>query len=133
MRVVRIITRLNIGGPSIQAIALSDRLTQRGVQTILVHGRVGPAEGDMAYLLSPNVETRDVPALQRRIHPLHDAAALFRLVAILRGFRPHIVHTHMAKAGTLGRVAAAIYNRTAGRASPARIVHTYHGHVLEGY
>ena len=55
------------------------------------------------------------------------------LLAILRDFRPHIVHTHMAKAGTLGRLAAAAYNRTAGRAARARVVHTYHGHVLEGY
>jgi len=52
---------------------------------------------------------------------------------ILRGWRPQIVHTHMAKAGTLGRIATVAYNATAGRRAPARIVHTYHGHVLEGY
>ena len=51
----------------------------------------------------------------------------------MRDIRPQIVHTHMAKAGTLGRLAAAIYNRTAGRGDRARVVHTYHGHVLDGY
>jgi glycosyltransferase involved in cell wall biosynthesis len=51
----------------------------------------------------------------------------------MRDFRPQIVHTHMAKAGTLGRLAAAIYNRTAGRLHAARVAHTYHGHVLDGY
>src|SRR5437660_553282 len=65
MRVVRIITRLNVGGPSIQAITLSDRLTSRGIDTLLVHGRLGEAEGDMRYLLSAGVETRYVPALGR--------------------------------------------------------------------
>ena len=133
MRVVRIITRLNVGGPSIQAITLSDRLTPRGVTTLLVHGRLGDAEGDMRYLLSDGVETRYVPALRRPVAPLHDAFALARILQILRASRPHIVHTHMAKAGTIGRVAAAIYNRTSGRGAPARVVHTYHGHVLEGY
>src|SRR5207249_9444853 len=48
-------------------------------------------------------------------------------------FRPDIVHTHMAKAGALGRLAALAYNRTTGSARPARLVHTYHGHVFEGY
>src|SRR3989441_4230026 len=133
MRVVRIITRLNVGGPSIQAITLSDRLTSRGIDTLLVHGRLGEAEGDMRYLLSAGVETRYLPALGRPVAPLHDAVALARILGILRAVRPHIVHTHMAKAGTLGRVAAAIYNRTSGRGARARIVHTYHGHVLEGY
>ena len=133
MRVVRIITRLNVGGPSIQAVTLSDRLTPRGIDTLLVHGRLGEAEGDMRYLLSRGVATRDVPALRRPVAPLHDAAALAHILRILRTFRPQIVHTHMAKAGTIGRLAAAIYNRTSGRRAPARIVHTYHGHVLEGY
>jgi glycosyltransferase involved in cell wall biosynthesis len=59
--------------------------------------------------------------------------ALAQLLDVMRDLRPQIVHTHMAKAGTLGRLAAAIYNRTAGRPDRARVVHTYHGHVLDGY
>jgi glycosyltransferase involved in cell wall biosynthesis len=133
MRVVRIITRLNVGGPSIQAMTLSDRLRARGVETLLVHGKLGDGEGDMRYLLSKDVETRYLSALRRPVAPLHDAIAFAQMLDVLRDVRPQIVHTHMAKAGTLGRLATALYNRTAGRLAPVRIVHTYHGHVLEGY
>jgi len=133
MRVVRLITRLNVGGPSIQAMTLSDRLRARGVETLLVHGKLGDGEGDMRYLLSTGVDTRYLPALRRPVAPLHDAIAFAQILDILRAVRPQIVHTHMAKAGTLGRLATAFYNRTAGRLAPVRVVHTYHGHVLEGY
>jgi glycosyltransferase involved in cell wall biosynthesis len=132
-RVLRIITRLNIGGPSIQAIALSERLAARGFDTQLIHGRLGTGEGDMRYLLTSPSLARQLTALRREIAPLHDAVGLVQVLDALRDFRPHILHTHMAKAGTIGRVAASIYNRTAGRDAPVRVVHTYHGHVLEGY
>jgi glycosyltransferase involved in cell wall biosynthesis len=133
MRVARIITRLNVGGPSIQAMELSERLTGRGFDTLLVHGRLGEGEGDMRYLLSDAARVRQISTLQRAIAPIDDARTLARLVRLLGEFQPHIVHTHMAKAGTLGRIAAAIYNRTRGRRAPARVVHTYHGHVLDSY
>lgn len=134
MRVARIITRLNVGGPSIQAMMLSERLSSRGFETLLVHGRLGAGEGDMRYLLSDGrVQVHYVPSLGRAVAPLHDLAALWQVYRLLCRFRPAIVHTHMAKAGTVGRLAALVYNRTAGRDRPARIVHTYHGHVLEGY
>ena len=133
MRVVRVIARLNVGGPSIQAITLADRLTSRGYETLLVHGRLDAGEGDMRYLLPPSVTNRQLPALRRPLAPLHDAIALAQLIAVMRDIRPHIVHTHTAKAGTLGRLAAAIYNRTVGPGQRAVVVHTYHGHVLDGY
>jgi len=135
IRVARIITRLNIGGPAIQAVNLSERLESAGYHTLLVHGRLGPGEGDMSYLVprERSFEIEYLPALRREIAPAADAAALARIVGLLRRFRPAIVHTHMAKAGSLGRVAALLYNATRGRHAPARIVHTYHGHVLEGY
>jgi glycosyltransferase involved in cell wall biosynthesis len=133
IRVLRLITRLNIGGPAIQAIMLSDRLTAHGFRTLLVHGRLGDAEGDMATQLPSAVDTIFLPTLQRRLAPVDDVRAVVALVRLLRRVRPAIIHTHMAKAGTVGRVAAAIHNRTAGRRSPVRVVHTYHGHVLDGY
>jgi glycosyltransferase involved in cell wall biosynthesis len=133
VRVARIITRLNIGGPSIQAVSLTERLSARGFETLLIHGSLGDGEGDMRYLLSPASRVEYVPALRRELAPARDAAALVRVSAILREFKPHIVHTHMAKAGGLGRVAAAMYNRLLAPAVRARVVHTYHGHVLEGY
>jgi glycosyltransferase involved in cell wall biosynthesis len=133
VRILRVITRLNIGGPSIQAVELSSRLDTRGYRTRLVFGRLGDGEGDMRYLLPPATDARQIDALRRPIAPLADAQAFARLLAIMRAYRPQIVHTHMAKAGTIGRLAAAAYNRTAGRGARARVVHTYHGHVLEGY
>jgi len=133
IRVLRVITRLNIGGPAIQAIELSDRLTARGFDTRLVHGRVGAGEGDMRYRLAPRVDAQHLGSLRRPVKPLHDLVAFARVLDIMRDFRPHIVHTHMAKAGTIARAAAAVFNRTAGRDARARVVHTYHGHVLEGY
>ncbi len=133
MRVLRLITRLNIGGPSIQAIALTERLAPRGFTTRLVHGSLGDGEGDMRYLLSPTTTAEHLPHLRRALSPASDYAAFARVSTILREFRPQIVHTHMAKAGAIGRAAAALYNRSAAPAERARVVHTYHGHVLEGY
>ena len=133
MRVLRLITRLNIGGPSIQAITLSDRLTSRGFTTRLVHGSLGEGEGDMRYLLSPSVNVEHLPRLGRELSPGDDYAVFRCVSAMVREFRPQIVHTHMAKAGAIGRAAAALYNRSVAPSDRARIVHTYHGHVLEGY
>jgi glycosyltransferase involved in cell wall biosynthesis len=130
------ITRLNIGGPSIQAVELSSRLAARGFETLLVHGTLGPGEGDMRYLVEASASpprTVQLPALRRELDAVHDARAIWQVYRLLCDVKPAIVHTHMAKAGGVGRLAAAAYNRTAGRRAPARLVHTYHGHVLEGY
>jgi glycosyltransferase involved in cell wall biosynthesis len=125
------ITRLNIGGPSIQAITLSDRLTARGFDTHLVHGALGEGEGDMRYLLPPTTRATVLASLRRPISPAQDLIAVRGLLAMMRTFEPDILHTHMAKAGAVGRAAATLYN--AGRTKRVRVVHTYHGHVLEGY
>jgi len=124
---MRIITRLNIGGPAIHAALLQEGLEQEGVQTVLVTGKVGKEEGDMSYLLTGREKTPLIlPELRREIHPLYDIVCLWKLFQIMRRERPDIVHTHMAKAGTLGRLAATF----AG--VPIRI-HTFHGHVFQGY
>jgi len=133
VRVLRLITRLNVGGPAIQAITLSHRLTERGFRTLLAYGRLGEGEGDMRYLLPESVETSCISSLCRPVAPWNDSLALLAVYRLLRRSRPAILHTHTAKAGTLGRLAAAIYNRTIGTRAPVRVVHTYHGHVLDGY
>ena len=133
MRIARVITRLNIGGPSIQAMALTSRLATRGHKTTLFYGRLGEGEGDMRYLASPGDDLRSIPTLGRAIAPVDDLRSLVRLYREFRRFKPTIVHTHMAKAGLAGRLAARAYNLTRGAAPRARVVHTYHGHVLEGY
>jgi glycosyltransferase involved in cell wall biosynthesis len=133
VRVLRIITRLNIGGPAIQAVRLSTALTAAGFDTCLVHGRVGEDEGDMGYLLPDGgAHVRCLPALQRSIAPARDARAFLALFRQICEFRPHIVHTHMAKAGLLGRLGALLFNIT-HPGSRAIVIHTYHGHVLDGY
>ncbi len=132
VRIARIITRLNIGGPAIQAATLSDRLRDRGFDTLLIHGRLADGEGDMSYLLKGRqVESLYVPSLGRSVAPLADARAVHVILRHLKAFKPHIVHTHTAKAGSVGRVAALAYNRWTQ--AKARTVHTYHGHSLEGY
>ena len=134
IRVARVITRLNVGGPAIQAVSLSARLRDYEVLTELIHGRLSAGEGDMAYLLaSHNVKATQLPTLRREVAPLDDLRTCWQIFRIFCRFRPHIVHTHTAKAGAVGRLAAVAYNLTAGRRHPTRIVHTYHGHVLEGY
>jgi glycosyltransferase involved in cell wall biosynthesis len=132
-RVVRLITRLNIGGPSIQAAALSDRLRAHGFETVLAHGRLGPGEGDMSYLVPASVESLQIPELQRAIAPADEVRAVRVVYQMLRRTKPAILHTHMAKAGAIGRTAAMLYNRRAAAGARIRLVHTYHGHVLEGY
>jgi glycosyltransferase involved in cell wall biosynthesis len=131
--IVRIITRLNIGGPSIQATRLTTALEAHGYTTTLIHGRLGEGEGDMSYLLAPGARAIQIDSLRRPVSPLHDLRAVVRIYGELTRVRPAIVHTHMAKAGLLGRVATVFYNLTRGSAPRARVVHTYHGHVLDGY
>jgi len=133
-RVLRVITRLNIGGPSIQAVSLTSRLKAFGYNSLLVHGSRTPGEGDMGYLLArEGVEALKVPDLQRPVNPKRDFDAACQLYRVLCDFEPDILHTHTAKAGALGRLATVLYNLTRGRRHPVRIVHTYHGHVFDGY
>ncbi len=130
---LRVITRLNIGGPSIQATRLATSLDAEGFDTLLIHGRLGEGEGDMSYLLPDRgTRTRYLDVLRRPISPWADIRATMALYHAIREFRPHLLHTHMAKAGLVGRVAAVSFNLT-HRAARVRLIHTYHGHVLEGY
>ncbi len=131
--VVRLITRLNIGGPAIQAASLTSRLGPAGFDTRLLYGRLDPGEGDMAYALAPGADAIYLPRLRRPIDPPNDLLTVWEVYRELCRVRPAIIHTHTAKAGALGRLAAFAYNRTHGRRAPARVVHTYHGHVFDGY
>jgi GT2 family glycosyltransferase len=128
-RVLRVIARLNKGGPAIQAITLTRLLEERGYETLLVRGREGPREGSMDPLaVQLGVEPVDLPTLRRRIG-IGDLASLVFLVHQIRSWQPKILHTHAAKAGALGRTAALL----AGGRRPPVIIHTFHGHVLTGY
>jgi glycosyltransferase involved in cell wall biosynthesis len=130
VRILRVIARLNMGGPALHVSYLAHGLASRGYRTTLVAGRLAPGEDSMAFAAEElGVDVVTLPGLQREISPLHDPLAVARLVREIRRVRPHILHTHTAKAGTVGRVAALL----AGGAAPPIVVHTFHGHVLRGY
>lgn len=133
VRIARIITRLNIGGPAIQALTLSSSLGTHGFQTLLAHGQTDVGEGDMRSVLhSAPYESEYIASLGRPVRPARDLRALWAIYRMLGRFQPSIVHTHTAKAGTLGRLAMLAYNQSGGR-KKAKAIHTYHGHVFEGY
>lgn len=119
--VLRLITRLNIGGPAIQALLLTRRLRDR-YPTVLAAGRAPAHEGE---LTDPELTVQHVP-LVRELSPLNDLRAVKAVRHLLRSSGSELIHTHMAKAGFVGRIAA-------GRAGNIKTVHTFHGHVLEGY
>jgi glycosyltransferase involved in cell wall biosynthesis len=128
--VLRVIARLNVGGPALHVAYLSAGLTARGYDTTLVAGTIARGEESMAYIAEQaGARVVALPGLSREISPLRDAVAVFRLARLIRQVRPTILHTHTAKAGTVGRVAALL----AGDARPPIVVHTFHGHVLRGY
>lgn len=132
LRVLRVIARLNIGGPARHVTILDRGLRARGHETLLAFGPVGEGEGSLEDL-ARDLPTRPIPELGRRIRALSDAVAFLRVLRLMFRVRPDVVHTHTAKAGTLGRLAAALYNLTRRRQSRAIVVHTFHGHVLAGY
>lgn len=126
-KVVRIIARLNIGGPAIHTVMLTSELNKRGLRDVLVCGKVSDSEGDMMYFAKENNVTPIViPELGREVSLLKDLKSLAEIFSIIKREKPDIVHTHTAKAGTLGRIAAIF----AG--VPVKI-HTFHGHVFDGY
>jgi glycosyltransferase involved in cell wall biosynthesis len=138
MKVVRIIARLNVGGPARHVVWLSAGMRQDGYDTLLVSGVVPPGEDDMAYVAAQaNVSPLIVPEMSREISP-RDAITIWKLFRLLLREKPDLVHTHTAKAGSVGRVAGFMYRwltpaTLIGRPRPCRFVHTYHGHVFHSY
>ena len=124
-RVLRIITRLNVGGPSTHVLIADAGLRERGWETLLVHGALEPDEVGIS-LDGVDLPLRYLPTLVRPISPIADLRATASLVRIIRAYRPHIIHTHLSKAGLLGR-SAAIFSSRAAR------IHTFHGTVFRGY
>jgi len=125
-KILRVITRLNIGGPAIHSVLLTRGLAARGYDTTLVTGLCEPSDGDMSYLLEPEDPVRWIPEMSRSVRPWDNLRALWKLWRLMRSERPLIVHTHTAMAGSLGR-AAAILSRV------PIIIHTFHGNSLKHY
>jgi glycosyltransferase involved in cell wall biosynthesis len=127
VKILRIITRLNVGGPSIHTILLSAYLNSDRFETILVKGREGDCEGDMQDLLrKKNIHPIIIPELSREISFVRDWIAFRKLYKLMCREKPDIVHSHLAKAGALVRVAAKL-------AGVPIIIHTFHGHLFHSY
>ncbi|HZQ16273.1 MAG TPA: glycosyltransferase [Gaiellaceae bacterium] len=130
IRILRVIARLNVGGPALHVAYLTKGLEALGYETTLVAGRVGSREDSMEYAASElGVAPVFLPNLQREIAVGRDLSSVRILRELIREHRPHIVHTHTAKAGAVGRLAAI----TSRLPQPPVVVHTFHGHVLRGY
>ena len=138
MKVLRIIARLNVGGPARHVVWLTAGLKQDGYDTLLVAGVVPPGEDDMSYVAEQaGVAPLILPHMSREISP-QDALTVWKLFRLMLREKPNLVHTHTAKAGTVGRVAGFMYRwltpaTLIGRPRQCRLVHTYHGHVFHSY
>ena len=132
IKILRIVTRLNIGGPSIHVSLLTKGVDPERFESILVSGNVSDLEGDMSYVATDlGLKPLILPSLRREISLPRDVRTLLRLLKLLARESPDIVDTHTAKAGTLGRIAVFIHNRVHKR--KVMVIHTFHGHVFHGY
>ena len=126
MRVLRLIARLNVGGPAQHVVWLHEGLTANGVESLLVTGVVPPGEQEMSdFAAARGVTPIVIPTMSRELSP-RDLWTIWKVWRLMVRFRPDIVHTHTAKAGAVGRIAGLFYRR-------AKFVHTFHGHVFHSY
>ncbi len=138
MKILRIIARLNVGGPARHVVWLTTGLQDSEFESVLVAGRVPAGEQDMSYLADANrVEPLFIDEMSRELS-IRDAISLLKIYSRMRTEKPDIIHTHTAKAGTVGRLAAFIYRwltwkTLIGRPRIIRVVHTFHGHVFHSY
>lgn len=125
-KVLRIINRLNLGGPTYNAAYLTKHLSAE-YETMLLAGMKDDTEASSEFIVRDmGIEPQYIADMHRSINPLNDVKAFFEIIKIIRQYKPDIVHTHAAKSGALGRVAAFVCGVPV-------IVHTFHGHVFHSY
>jgi glycosyltransferase involved in cell wall biosynthesis len=125
-RILRILNRLNLGGPT-HNVAILSRYLQPKYETRVITGVKEESEASSDFILmEQSVPVEVISDMRRAIHPLYDWRAYRAICRAIKNFQPHIVHTHAAKAGFLGRLAA-------HRMGVPAIVHTFHGHVFHSY
>jgi len=137
-KVVRVIARLNVGGPAKHVVWLTEGLQNSSIETLLVAGTVPEGEEDMGYFAEEmGITPHYIREMSREIS-LKDAVTVWKLFRLFRRERPDIIHTHTAKAGTVGRVAGFFYRWATpgtliGHPRKCKFVHTYHGHIFHSY
>ncbi len=138
MKIVRVIARLNVGGPARHVVWLTAGLQGVDCDSLLVAGTVPPGEEDMGYFAAKHgVEPLLIPEMSRDIS-FKDALTIWKIYRLFCRESPDVVHTHTAKAGTVGRVAGFLYrwltpSTLLGRPRQCLFVHTYHGHIFHSY
>jgi glycosyltransferase involved in cell wall biosynthesis len=127
IRVMRVIARMNVGGPAVQVSGLMRGLNSSEFDHRLYTGFCSADEADYLDVVATDVDSVRIEGLGRRVNFVGDLRAFVSLVKEIRVFKPHVIHTHTAKAGFLGRVASIVSLQSSIR------VHTFHGHLLYGY
>lgn len=131
MKIVRIIARLNVGGPARHVVWLTKNLQDAEFQSVLLTGTVPEGEEDMNYFAREHgVAPVYIEEMSRELSA-KDVVSLWKVFRLLRREQPDIIHTHTAKAGTVGRVAGFLYRLLSRK--PVKMVHTFHGHVFHSY
>jgi len=124
---MRIIARMNVGGPAVQVSGLMRGFDKYVFEHELVTGYCAADEADYLEKVATDVKALRIDGLGRSIKPRADITALFAIIKEIRRFKPDVIHTHTAKAGVIGRVASILSGHKSVR------VHTFHGHLLNGY
>ena len=127
VKVLRIIARMNVGGPAVQISNLMRGLDPKIFDQKLITGYCEQNEIDYLELNAPEIPCTRIKGFGRRVSLKEDLLAFFYLAREIKKFKPDYIHTHTAKAGVLGRTAAIL------AFSPAKLIHTFHGHLLHGY
>jgi len=127
VRVLRIIARMNVGGPAVQVSGLMRGFDQDLFEHELLTGYCASDEADYLEKVATDVKAIRIDGLGRSIKPRADITALFKIIKEIRRFNPDVIHTHTAKAGVIGRIASLFSGKKSVR------VHTFHGHLLHGY
>ena len=134
IKILQVIARLNIGGPAKHVVMLSAGLNRDFFRPLIVCGKVGSDEGDMSYLAKEKgINPFMIKELGREIEVLDDVKSFLELRKIIKRFRPDIIHTHTAKAGTLGRSAGISLNLLKKKNNRTKLLHTFHGHIFHSY
>ena len=127
VKVVQIIARMNVGGPAVIVADLMRSIDSSKVEQVLITGYCDSDEADYLETVATDIQATRIAGLGRSVSVVSDVRAFFALVAMIKKIAPDVIHTHTAKAGVLGRLAAILAGRSAKR------VHTFHGHLLKGY